>query len=90
MEMILILIIAGVIGWVIKITFFHTPATEKPAKVKRVPVVDTIAEPVPDIPAKKPVFGAFDANKVNADVASGGLESLGCGKGFISPFYDGD
>jgi hypothetical protein len=70
MEMILILIIAGVIGWVIKITFFHTPATEKPAKVKRVPVVDTFADPTPDVPSKKFTWGSYKEDE-NTWVNSG-------------------
>jgi hypothetical protein len=93
MEMILILTILGVLFWVVKITFFTSPATEKPAKVKRVPVVDTFAEPIPDVPGGGKI--KWDKSKsppplTDTAAMGAGLESFGHGNGMTSLFYDED
>jgi hypothetical protein len=90
MEMILILTILGVLFWVIKITFIHTPAKKELAnKDKRVPIANTFAEPVPEVPANKIKCG--DTPLADSKALVGGtMESFGIGAGAVNIFYDED
>ena len=89
MEIFVIIAAFATIIWVFKLNFFPGAKKEKPAKVnKRVPIVNTFAEPAPDVPAKKI---KWDNSSGNLRALQGGtIESFGIGADSVNMFYEED
>ncbi len=88
MEIFVIIAAFAIIIWVFKLNFFPGKI-EKPTKInKHIHIVNTFAEPVPDVPAKKI---KWDNSAGNLKALQGGtIESFGIGADSVNMFYEED